>query len=382
MIEAEHSPIAPSSADIWVNCPGSVAMQAAQPPEEETEESREGTAAHWLLEQILLKLPVPADAIAPNGVPINDEMRAAVRELVDDVIATTSQIKPGDYFQVEQKIAAPTMIHPDFFGTPDVYTVLWSRKTVQIHDFKYGHLFVDVYRCLQLIGYAAMVIETEQIPDWREWAFTFTIAQPRCYARDELGGTLREWFTSGEKLAPLFDEMRLAALAARTPGAPCKTGDHCTHCRAAWDCEANQRAGGVALSIATGQQFSGMDAHALGLEARTLARAADFIKARLSSVDAKIQELINQKTDVPWHTVGYSKPRLVWDKKKQAEAAQMVAMFGVPVVPGVAIPTPTDCMKQGVDETVISPYTTKAPAAQKLIRVEDNRAEKIFGRRD
>ena len=91
MIEAEHSPIAPSSADIWMNCPGSVAMQAAQPPEEETEESREGTAAHWLLEQILLKLTVPADAIAPNGVPINDEMRAAVRELVDDVEATLTQ---------------------------------------------------------------------------------------------------------------------------------------------------------------------------------------------------------------------------------------------------------------------------------------------------
>ena len=39
MIEPEHAPLAPSSAHVWGpdGCPGSVAMQAAQPPQEETD---------------------------------------------------------------------------------------------------------------------------------------------------------------------------------------------------------------------------------------------------------------------------------------------------------------------------------------------------------
>ena len=383
MIEPEHAPLAPSGAEIWGpgGCPGSVAMQAAQPPQEETDENREGTAAHWLLAQILLKLTVPDDAIAPNGVPINDEMREAVQEMVVDVTDTLKTCAPGDYYQIEQKIAAPTLIHADNWGTPDAFFVQHSRKTVHIWEFKYGHRFVDVYRNWQLIDYAACVVETEQIVDWRDWTFTFTIAQPRCYARDELGGTLREWFTSGQELARLFDELREAAHAARQPNAPCKTSLYCRDCTAAWDCEANQRAGGAAVDIIHSQQPLGLDPLSLGLEAKIMAEALERVKARLGALDAKAQELINQGVNVPWHRIDWTKPRTVWDKARQAEAANLVAMFGVPVYPGVALPTPRECMKQGVDEAVISPYLTKAPASQKLVRVDDKSAAKIFGPR-
>ena len=382
--EPAHAPLAPSSAEMWGpgGCPASVAMQSRQPPQEETEENREGTAAHWLLEQVLLKLTVPADAIAPNGVPINDEMREAIQELVTDVNDTLKSCQSGDYFQVEQRVGAAQMIHPDNWGTPDVFFVQHSRKTLHIWDFKYGHRFVDVMDNWQLIDYAACIIETESITDWRDWTFTFTIAQPRCYVRDELGATLREWFTDGTRLALMFDQLRAAAFDAMAPDAMCKVGSYCLDCLAAWDCEALQRTGGNVLAL-TGRQTSlGMEPTQIGLELAMRQDGLKLLEAQIKALETRAQSLINDGQNVPRFNVKYGDTRTVWQKDKQAEAAQLVQMFGIDVQLGVAIPTPAQCIKQGVDAAVITPYTTKNPAAHKLVRVSDKTALKVFGRRD
>lgn len=382
MIEPEHAPLAPSSAHVWGpdGCPGSVAMQAAQPPQEETDEAREGVAAHWLLSEILSGRTVGDGAVAPNGVPVNDEMHEAVAEIVTDVQDTVKAWQEGDVYLVEQRVAAPR-IHKDNWGTPDVVFIHRARKTIHIWDFKYGHRFVDVYRNWQLIDYAACVLETHGIIDWKDWTFTFTIAQPRCYVRDELGGPLREWFTTGAELVPLLDSLRDAAHAAMTPNAECRTGAHCLDCTAAWDCEANQRMAGACVDLIHLQQPMGMDNMAVGLEAKVLAAAMARVKARLEVLEVKALEAISRGEQIPWHKMEFSQTRTLWDKTKQAEAAGLVQMFGVDVQLGVALPTPAQCIKQGVDETVIKPYTTKASGAKKLVRVNENSAAKVFGRR-
>ena len=378
-----HALLAPSSADLWGpdGCPGSVAMQSHYPDKPESEANREGTAAHWLLEQTLLKLTVPADAIAPNGVPINDEMREAIVEIVTDINDTVARCLSGDYWQCEQRVAAPTLVHADNWGTPDVFFVQHSQKTLHIWDFKYGHRFVDVFRNWQMIDYAACIVESERITDWQDWAFTFTIAQPRCYARDELGGTLREWFTDGKTIASLIAQLREAAHAASQPNASCKPSGNCLDCTAAHACEALDRAVSRVFPLVHEQAHLGHDARSLGLHLRLLDEAEDLLKAQKTAMSQHAQGLINNGQSVPYHKVDWSKPRTVWAKDKQAEAAQMVQMFGVPVELGVALPTPAQCIKQGVDETVIAPYLTKAPAAQKLVRIEDDSAAKVFGPR-
>lgn len=383
MIEPEHARFAPSSAPIYGpgGCAGSVAMRERYPEDEESEEAREGTAAHWLLEQTALGLTVPADAIAPNGVPVNAEMREAIAELIADFRDTIARAQRGDYYQIEQRVAAPTIIHKDFWGTPDLFFVQHSTKTLHIWDFKYGRRFVDVYKCWQLIGYFACIVETEQIADWQNWTVTFTIAQPRCFVRDEIGGPLREWFTTGAELAPLVDQLREAVALADQPDAPCKPGLYCRDCRAQWDCEANQRSTMSAVELIHGQQALGMDPLAIGLELLTLARAAERVKARLEALEAVALGLIGRGQNVPHHGVKFSETRVLWDKSKQAEAAQICAMFGLEVIPGISIPSPAQCIKAGVDASVITPYTTKAPGAKKLARVSDTSAPKVLGRR-
>lgn len=383
MTEPAHAPLSPSGADIWGpdGCPGSLAMQAKQPPQEETDENREGVAAHWLLAEILSGRTVGDGAVAPNGVPINEEMHEAVLEIVVDVRSTTARYVDGDLYLIEHRVAAPNFIHPQNWGTPDVVFIQRAEKRVNIWDFKYGHRFVDVYQNWQLVDYAACIIDTYQITDWPDWTFTFTIAQPRCYVRDELGGPLREWFVAGATLAPLFERLRAAAAEAMTPGAVCKTGKHCLDCLAAWDCEAHQRVGGVSVDLIHVQQSAGMDNAAIGLELKVLAEAAKRVKDRIEILEVKALAAIGRGESVPWHKMEFSQTRTVWVKAKQAEAAQLVAMFGVPVQLGIALPTPREVMKQGVDETVIKPYIDKPHGAKKLVRVNENSAAKVFGRR-
>jgi len=371
---AEHARFAPSGLGIYGpgGCPASVRLQAEQPPQEETDESREGTAAHWLLAQTLLKLPVPDGAIAPNGVPIDAEMREAIKEMVVDFNDTAAAQKGTWYYNIETRVAAPLTIHPDF----------WATRRLYVWDFKYGHRFVDVLRNWQLIGYALCIAETEGIADLADWVVVFTIAQPRWYGRDELGGTLRTWVANGADVAgQLFQELRAAVWAADKPDAPCSTGENCRYCTAIWDCEASRRAGGASVDLIMGAQSANMNAQAIGVELLTLNRAAERVKARLSALEEKATALIFQGQDVAFHKLENGQSRTVWDKTKIDAAALTLHVYGVDVRPGVALPTPREAMKKGIDAAVIKPYVTTTPAAKKLVAATSHGAEKTLGRR-
>ena len=49
-----HATLAPSAANQWYYCAGSILMQDSVPPlEEDTEASREGDAVHWVAAEVL-----------------------------------------------------------------------------------------------------------------------------------------------------------------------------------------------------------------------------------------------------------------------------------------------------------------------------------------
>ncbi|MTV47225.1 DUF2800 domain-containing protein, partial [Streptococcus pneumoniae] len=61
-------------ADRWVACPGSVQLsQHLAGKVGQTEDAKEGEAAHWVAEQTARRLAVPD--ITPKGVTVTDEMR-------------------------------------------------------------------------------------------------------------------------------------------------------------------------------------------------------------------------------------------------------------------------------------------------------------------
>lgn len=378
---AAHARLAPSSADRWVGCPASPAMESQHPEDEESEASRDGTAAHWALEQLLAGVP-PRGLLAtaaPNGVPIRQDMIDGAMLLVDD-IRPTQAAAAGIAIRIEERVDAASLIHPDNWGTPDVYMVDRARRVLHVWDFKFGHRYVDAYQNWQLVDYAACIMESEGLAhELGDWSYTFTICQPRNYSPE---GPLRLWDAPGREVAHLVERLRIAAAAASAPAAQCRTGDHCRDCRAQWDCLANQRAGGASVDLAYRAQSTGMNAAELGLEGRVLRQALARLKARVDALDERILGLIRNGQTVPHHKLDWTKPREVWREGEAATVASIGDMLGVDLRKGdVPLVTPKQAIAAGIDETVIRAYSTTPAASPKLVQSDESDAARIFGNR-
>lgn len=381
-----HAPLAPSSAHRWGpgGCPASPAMEARYPEDTESEAAREGTAAHWALEQILRGHPDPAiGTLAPNGYPVTREMTEGVRPLVDDIRSTLAAASPGSVLRIEEYVSAAETIHPDNGGTPDCYLLDRLNRRLHIWDFKYGHRQHDPFRHWQMVNYGGAIMDSEgfTFDDILTHNYTFTIGQPRAYHPD---GPVREWHAPGSVVGPMLLQLRVAAHASSVaiPDAPCQTGPHCRDCRAAWDCVANQRVGGASMDVAYAQQSTGMDAAALGLELRMIDAARDRLKARGEALEARVMGLQRNGQNVPHWTLGSTSPRKVWRDGTESEVALMGDLQGVNVRKAeTPLVTPVQAAKLGLDQAVIDEYAYTPKGSPKLEPCDEGSAARVFGNR-
>jgi hypothetical protein len=380
-----HAPLAPSSAHRWGpgGCPASPAMEARYPEDTESQEAREGTAAHWVLEQILRGQPEPAvGTLTPNGHPVTVEMIQGVAPLVDDIRDTQRACQtPGYTIRIEEYVSAAETIHPDNGGTPDCYLLDRGARVLHVWDFKFGHRQHDPFRHWQMVDYAACIMDSEgfTFDDILTFSYTFTIGQPRAYHPD---GPVREWHAPGTVIGPMLLQLRVAAHAASEPDAQCQTGPHCRDCRAAWDCVANQRVGGAAIDVAYAQQSTGMDAAALGLELRMIDAARDRLKARGEALEARVMGLQRAGQSVPHWTLGSTKPRTVWRDGSESEVALMGDIQGVELRKAeIPLVTPAQAVKLGLDQSVIDAYAYTPKGNPKLEPCDEGSAARVFGNR-
>lgn len=383
-MSGEHAKLPPSSASLWGpdGCPGAMRMQRAYPEDEQDQEAaREGEAAHHYLAETLNGRDCPVGSLAPNGHPITEAMREGAEELVDDVRDTLAAASPGSIVRVEHRVAAPKRVHADNWGTPDVYLLDRANRTLHVWDYKFGHRYVEAYRNWQLIDYVACVLDSEGVPlaDDFHWKFSLTVAQPRAYGRE---GPLREWYASAPELAGLISNLSAAAEVASRPDAPTRSGPHCRDCRAQWDCRTNQLAVGNAIDLIHGQQSTGMDAAAIGLEARVLHDALQRAKHRYEALTERALGLIRAGQSVPHCAPEWSKPRMAWKPGVALDAARTAEMFGVDIVkPEPALITPKQAIKAGVDASVISEYAETPAASMRLVHTDGREARRVFGSR-
>lgn len=387
-----HALLAPSSAHIWAaegGCRGSVAMQQQYPDPEDSDEAREGTAAHHYVAELLNGRDVAAGAVAPNGVPINAEMvdcaQALLVEVRDSVAAIVGQGHRLGFF-VEQRFYMPR-VHAENWGTPDVVVIDYDARIFHVWDYKYGHRFVDACGNLQLIDYAFGVAEFLGLdPDvpydhpqsFRGWRISLTVAQPRNYNQI---GPMREWYISGEGLRDRLAQFRGAAYEATAPGAELRTGDHCRDCSARHACPALQRASALAMDVALRSQPVDLPPHAVGLELRQIDDAVARLEARRTGLEQQALGMIRGGTLVPFYTTEYASGR----EKFTAPVAEVFALgdmlgadFRKPaeaITPGQAR---TALKKLGIDGEVITSYAEKPRGALRLARVNDDAAKLAF----
>lgn len=235
---ALHATLSPSSAERWIQCPASIRMEEAMPPEQESVYAREGTAAHHLAylmarDQLLGNIPKPQLDKALKDwraeFDISDDAEAEMEEHAQgyvDYLRQRLAEHEGSQLLLEQRL--PTGI-PDSWGTSDA--VIVSPTWVESVDFKYG-LGVQVEAVgnpqLRLYGVGALEAYGDLLGEVE--TVRLTVYQPRLHhvASEELPASeLRAWRDS---LLPIAE----AALGPDAPFGPSE--EACRWCPASGSC--------------------------------------------------------------------------------------------------------------------------------------------------
>ncbi len=373
-MDAKHSRIAPSSAGVWVKCPGSVSMKESCPElPRETNHHDEGDAAHWLAAQWLQGNGVAVGSKAPNGFIITEEMASYVYTYMQDVIKYSTCIE----LHIEETIHVPH-IHAESWGSVDTWCFDLSDNTIYIWDFKYGYGIVEVFENWQLLNYAIglidIIIKAEGMLD-TELFISMRIAQPRPGHRD---GPVREWLVKASDLRGYANHLEAAALEALGSDPTITSGEHCKYCSARSACPAAHKAAMSAVDYSMQAGIDRLSPEAISDELRVLRRAADAIKYRLTGLEAEAMSQIKNGDIIPGWTLDSGLGIAKWSRPI-GEIFTLGDMLGKDLRKKPAAITPSQAKKLGVDKATVDAYSIRETAALKLVPSDDTMAARVFG---
>lgn len=220
----QHAKLSPSSAEKWMNCPGSISAEqnyiSKYGEKPAGVYAEEGTNAHTLGETCLNNGTDPEFYVGNviSGKPVTDNMAEAVQQYVDYVRAI-----PG-MLSVETKVNLTKYI-PEGFGTCDAYIV--DDTTLHVIDYKHGMgVKVSADNNSQMKLYALGLLQV--LPDIE--TVILHIVQPRTK-------NFSKWITSAKELKIFGEEVKIKAAKALNPKSPRIPSEKaCQWCKAKSTC--------------------------------------------------------------------------------------------------------------------------------------------------
>lgn len=243
----KHSSRGASSAERWLNCPGSINLteELARKGLINFGSSRpaaEGTAAHLVL-STCMEDGTDAHEMADIEIAVEDwvfivdkEMIAGVQETLDWVRARIAKARKDGFevkVYIEQSMSSFT--DPDAYGTGDILIHIINDRLI-IVDFKYGKGVTVEPTSDQNAYYGYLGIENYVDDPASLKAVESWIAQPRIPHPE---GTIRKHDTNTEELTDWWFNTVLPGIeATRDPGASLVIGQHCKWCPNKGNCPA------------------------------------------------------------------------------------------------------------------------------------------------
>lgn len=383
-MSGQHAIFAPSSLDVIVHCHGMLSMIADLPPEEDSENAREGTAAHWAAEKILQSdVLITESEIAPNGVMVTEEMLDGAQVYFDDVDRITAvSLKPP--VTIEQRVYMP-QIHAECWGTPDSWWFDLRNGILYVWDYKFGHRRVDPIGLYQLVAYIvgimhelAGTIHDLHDADLGKTRIVATIVQPRCY---DGKGPINRWNLLYEDLRPYVNRLQYACEQSSL-GGPCTPGPHCGDCRAQHRCDANLAMVSRDVDYSTSAIPRDLSPIGIVYEDKVLEAALDRIKKRKEALDAEIESRLRNGELLPGKALepAYGKRKWMVDNDVVYGMGDMLGVNfrnELPVSPAVADGL---LKKASQDLSVIKDLYGRPQNGMKVADDDGSRARRIFGK--
>lgn len=374
----EHSILPPSSAARRMMCAGSRVMEAHY-PDEDSQEAREGHAAHWVASTLLLDKfnthvaqPEPMPEFAPNGEPITNEMLKGAELYVSDITNTIGSRNVLSY-GIEDRVDMPNL-HPESWGTPDYWAM--THRHLYIWDYKFGHKTVDVFENWQLIAYAAGILNklAEEGKYDQNIRVTFRIVQPRSYHPE---GTIREWSIMATDLRPYFNQLEAAEYKSMEPEAATVPGSECNYCTGRHACTALREAVLTRIDTAGNSIPHELNAEQTGNLLRLTKHGAGLIEALVTGLEKQAEAMLKRGDRVP-----HFRLETVLGRERWTKPAEMIAIMGQLFEKDLRKPmeviTPKQAIALGMPEEAVTPFVER-PSGVKLIAEKPNDARKAFG---
>lgn len=347
-----HSNIGPSAAERWINCPGSVALAAEQPPSPTSVYAAEGIVAHGLAEEVVVgkldELGLMArvgEVVACDGhdVEVTEEMVEGVLFYRDVVAQYRDDLermrRPAPVTEHAELRVAVKSVDEKLYGTADFVIYRKGQKLVVV-DFKFGKgKMVSAVENPQLALYALGAMETVAGAAFDE--IELVIVQPRA-----LGDRYKSWVAPRTWLAQFKADATAAVLETRRPDARIKAGSWCRWCPAQAVCPAirdqvqkETRSDFSALAPSETQLLeikAGRDGGALPpvalMQPVDLARALDWedpIEAWYGAIRERVQSLLESGVDVPGYKLVDGRANRKWaDESGELAAAHFAPQYG------------------------------------------------------
>lgn len=376
---SEHAYLPPSAGHIWSRCAAFAEANRLNTHglQTDTEQTEEGTAAHWALVEVLEGRMIAEGQIAPNGFVLTEEMvdgcelsAAAIRELVD-----------ADQPMILEKRLPAGPLGPNCWGTPDVRQMRRSMSLAVI-DFKWGHRFVDVMDNEQLLIYTSLAIA--ELADQMGIGYgqldqmlmlELTIVQPRAFGH----APVRTWRLPASDIRARINQL-LAAAERSQPGVrgEATAGAHCFFCPGRIDCPAHLRSAAAAADFASIDPPIGASLATLAGMLKQIRSASQRLEGMQKALEAHLMVKAQLGENVPGFSVERSSGPRKWNKPV-AEVAAIGDLIGVKLRKESVV-TPLQAEKLGVASELINAYTERTDGQPKLVETNERLLAQIFSK--
>ena len=331
MTIVDHSILPPSSAAQRMACSGYWKLEKQFSQDENSESAREGILAHDVAQMMLMDIAPPENATA---------------EMIEggELWADYCSSLPG-MLKIESRVSCGN-IHPEMWGTPDLWTFDADKKILHVADYKYGHVRVEAEENWQCLCYALGVLYENHLG---EVTVRIHIVQPRHYGPNS---PIRTWDCSWEQLKLYLLRLQSNSTHVMSNNAMAMSGKHCRFCSARHACDTlNNAVSSVLDEIGKPIAFE-LTEMQLGNQLAHLNAAIDLVKARLSGLEDDAISRIQSGKQVPGWAAQRGATRIKWSVPVEQVLA-LGEMLNVDVSkPGLI--TPTQAVKKGLPQELVN----------------------------
>jgi hypothetical protein len=347
-----HSPLGASSAERWMNCPGSVSLiksfvASASYIEGSPDWQQDGVEAHSVAAYCLQN---DVDAWRLIGHPQFPRMTPDMGMSVQVYLDYVRTVCGGESY-VEYRLHRPNL-HQLAYGTLDFACV--QPGLVRIVDYKHGAgVYVEVRRNPQIMYYANLLLDELALPD--DTAFELTIVQPNAYT-PEGEDVIRTWETNAKALRDwLTTELVPSMDKTQTATAEFKQGEWCRFCPVKIVCPA------MALMVEEAIRLNALPyEHVPLMKMLIKASETDEYNRLMDGQPSTGGKLVMKKTNRVW--------------KSDAKAA-VLAAFGDAALSEPELLSPAQVEKLPGGKVLVAEYAMLPEAGMVVAPIDDSRKE-------